>query len=225
MKRPSHLIVCLVAMCAVTGLLAGCESDSVAPKDNLPALTEEDAAGQAAVIAMAIHQIGPAALELGAKSAPEKFDFPPGGNVQGTVETVFTCEGSPCDPGTADFGRAYTPSGTAVTLDLIPEDDQPPLMRLTFDLSGVIDQGTDTAVVTGSGTFTSDGYAALWTLNDVLFAATGFPGDGTVEFTSGDHTVVVYFDGNAEVSIDVNDESFGTINLETGAYIPPDPTP
>ncbi len=134
-------------------LLAGCESDPVAPNEELPALTEQELAQQAALVAVGVAQVGPRLVTFNGTKAYNKVDgvypytFPEGSNATGSVVLEYLSggpNGSHVVWDLADYGKLYTLPGDSVTVS-VDLGDFEPIYSVTFDLYGPIDRAADTA--------------------------------------------------------------------------------
>lgn len=222
------VLILLLGVCLVWG---GCESDSVAPDDQVPALTERDAAQQAALIAVGITKVGPQILNFSGKKPRDKDDvvgvydypFPPGGDITGSVILeYFTggAEGVHCPWDEADYGLLYTPEGEMVFVAVELPGGAVPQFELIFSLYGPIDRAADTAEVAGSGTFTSVVYSNDFTIPEaapiILTAVSSYPDGGVFHFTVGAISLVVTYDGSSTAGVEVAEVLTYEIDLDTG---------
>lgn len=213
-----YLLASLVLMLGLGLWLTGCESDTVAPHDETPALTSEDVAYQAATMASAAGTILPQLVEY---SGPNKneytYTFSAPSDVSGTIYFDFRtggAEGSPAPYDTADWGRLYTATGEPVTVALGIGGG----LDLTFDITAGITRDPDTALVNGGGTFTSGDYGATFTFTDLeIIQNADYPASGTMTFVSGNYTMTVTFDGTSTAVISLNGTPTWTINLDNAS--------
>lgn len=201
-------------------LMAGCESESVTPNENLPALTEGDAASQAGFLAMAISTVGNefAGFEETAKNL-YSYTFGEESDIQGTVYFTFLAGGAdgqqaPYDQ--ADWVHGATGVGEGLT---VAAAGLSAAIAMTLDMvADPYDPVNRTATLSGAGTLTAGDYSSGWSIEGVAVSAEGFPGDGTMTFEAGEITVVVHFDGDSEASVTVDGVEIGTIDLSTGVF-------
>lgn len=196
-------LILLLGFCL---LLAGCESDSVAPNEQLPALTEKGAAQQAALVAVGISKAAPELLKFSGKKPRDKdlgiytYDFPEGGDISGSIMLEYFDGGPEGDHSTwndADYGLLYTTGGEVVSVELELEGAEP-VFGLKFDLHGDIDHPTDTAAVAGTGSFTTGASSNSFMIEDsdpvILHSVSTYPEEGGSFFYSADEfdLIVVY---------------------------------
>jgi hypothetical protein len=222
MKQLKHPILPLLVMFSVAGLLAGCESDSVAPQENLPAPSQEDVASQAGIASVVLLETSKEFLAFDGSKNVYTYEFGDEGDVTGRVTMDFRCggeppDGTPCAYDVADWGRVWTDGEDNVTFQ---NDDPPsPAIVFTVDVSGPIDQDTDSAVIGGEGTVDFAGYFTPWTITDVeVSLGENYFLGGYMEFTSGAITVVVWYDGDNLAAVTVDDILIGFIDLDDGVF-------
>ncbi len=214
----------LVLVCGL--LINGCESDSVAPHDELPQLTEKEAAQQAALVAVGIAKVGPELLKFdGPKSGGKDlgiypYTFPEGGDVTGSIVLEYFTGGA---GGThslwdaADYGLLYTPEAEVLTIAMDLGGGLVPIFELSFDLHGDINQTADTATVSGIGTFTTGDDSSDFTLTDVVLTdVSSYPTSGTMGFLVDDIDLVVTYDGSQYATVTVLGGDTYEIDLDTG---------
>lgn len=206
-------------------LLAGCESDPVAPNEELPALTEQESAQQAALVAVGVAQVGPRLVTFNGAKAYNKVDgvypytFPPGGDISGSIMLEYF-NGGPDGVHSAwdmaDYGLLYTPEGDSVTVALDLGGGVEPIFSVTFDLEGPIDREEDTATVSGAGTFSSGGFFQNFSLTDVLLDdVSSYPDGGTMVFTGGPFETTVTYDGTRYALVVITGGPAWVIDLDT----------
>jgi hypothetical protein len=216
-------LILLLGICLV---MAGCESDSVTPNDQLPALTEKGAVQQAALVAVGIAKAGPELLKFSGKKdlGIYTYTFPPGGDISGVIMLEYFTGGpggTHTDWETADYGLLYTTEGEQVTVVLDLEGVEPEF-SLTFDLEGPINQAEDSAEVFGSGNFTSGESSNDFTIDEedpiLLEELSSYPDGGTFMYVVDSISVAVVYDGDvtADVFISEAPEPGYSINLDTG---------
>lgn len=215
-----------ILVLACGALVGGCESESVAPHDELPQLTEREATQQAALVAVGISKVGPELLNFNGLKAFEKElgvytrTFPEGGDITGSIILEYF-DGGPSGLHSlwedADYGLFYTPEGERVTIEVEIPDVGTSVFALDFDLHGDIDQEADTATVSGSGNLTTGDYNPSFTItNVVLTELSSYPEGGTFEFVAGTITVMVEYDGDVTASVWINGVITYVIDLDTG---------
>lgn len=221
------VLILLLGVCLIWG---GCESDSVAPDDEVPALTERDVAQQAALVAVGISKMGPEILNFSGKKPRDKDDvvgiYPytfEGEDITGSVILeYFTggAEGVHCPWGEADYGLVYTTDDEMVSVAVELPGGAEPQFGLTFNLFGPIDRAADTAEVAGSGVFSSAVYTNDFTIPVespvILTAVSSYPDGGVIHFTVGAISLVVTYDGDITAGVEVAGVLTYEINLDTG---------
>ncbi len=215
MKRLGLLLPLLLM-----GLLAlgGCESDSVAPDDKIPALTSEDAAYQSVIVALAITEVGPQILNIGPNKDIYSQTYDGTNGVTGTVAVDFRlggADGAPAPSNTADWAHLYTVDSQGLMFEVPPSGQIYLVLNLLCDLN----QDTDTATfLSGSGgTMTAGDYSSTFTLDGLVITATGdYPSAGSIVFESGGHELTIEFDGTATALIYLGDNANWALNLDTG---------
>ncbi len=226
----------LLLACGV--LVGGCESDSVAPHDEIPELTEKEAAQQVALVAAGLAKVAPQLLLYDGTKSGDKDeegvytqDFANFDYITGTVILEYF-NGGPggfhCVWDEADYGLLYTwddpetseVDGVTVALDL--GGGVEPIFDLTFGLHGNIDQEADTATVSGEGTLLMEGLPPqpFTITNVVLTEVSEFPEGGELSFSTGSFDLVVEYDGEEVAYVTVNGVITFSINLETGVVTP-----
>lgn len=208
-------------------LLSGCESDAVAPQDETPALSQENAAYQAAMVALALVEVGPQVVNFSSSKTVYTFDFVGYEYVDGEVSIDFRlggADGTSSTPEMADYAHLWTmgEDGLSVTYDGYDGG----AMFMTADIMANINQTTDTAtILAGSGGDLIAGvYTGTYDIDGVVVGETGYPTAGTLTFTGGAHTLMVTFNGSATVPVSVDGTETWTLNLsngELGPYMPP----
>ncbi len=207
----------LMLLSAAGWLLSGCDSDTTAPNDPLPALQDEDVARQAGYMAMALSEIAPLALEYGSKADESdgnySYTFSLGNPIQGVVLLHFELAGVPSGYDVADNAAAFTAPGAPLVITAI-EGGVPWL--LAIGLESDIDQGAGAAVVDGAGTLTIGSYVAAWTLTALAVDDDGgWPASGGMSFTNEGITATVAFDGDVTATVEIGPNSW-SVNLDNG---------
>lgn len=206
----------LLALALLTAGVIGCDSDSTAPQDNAPALTEAGAATQAGQIAKAMVQLGPEMLTF-SQPAKTVYDRTFSGLIAGTVHLDFRlggADGPSATWATGTWARLYTDQGAPLVITI---GDQGGTAQLGLDINGVLNRVQDTAVINGGGTFASGPYSASFLFTDLAVAAAAdYPGGGTLTFNAGTWVVTVTFDGTNIATMAVFGHGTWDVNLDTG---------
>lgn len=221
-------VLFLPVLLLACGILAGgCESDSVTPDDELPQVTEEEAAQQAALVAVGIAKVGPKLLSFNGLKALEKdlgvylYEFPVGGDISGSIVLEYFSDGIHSHWDDADYGLLYTPEGEMVIVELEIEGLSTVVFELAFALQGDIDQDTDTATVSGIGTMDTGDLHSDFDFTDlILTEISAYPDGGTMDFVAGAISLEVEYDGEDMASVSVNGVITYHINLDTGVVTP-----
>ncbi len=219
-----------LVLLACSLMVIGCESDSVAPDDDPPALTEMEVAQQSGLVAAGISKVGPELLKFsGPKAAPAEegvyfYEFPPGGDITGTINLEYF-SGGPPPAGThshwdnADYGFLKTPDGTMVeaVVDLTAEVEL--AIGMTFDMHGDIDQTADTATVSGGGTITLGSFTNDFTITEtdpvVLSGISDYPQGGEFMYSADGIDLLVVYDGDHTADVVIGDIVSYKIDLDT----------
>ena len=216
MKKRIAPIAALLAtaLLAMALFAAGCSSNTTAPQDPAPALTEQGAATQAGAVAFAIAQVGPEIVRFtGTAKADYSHTF--AGDVAGTVYLNYRTggpTGTPATPGTGDWARLYTAVGAPLVATVGTGS-----VTLGLDITAVITQGTSSAVLGGGGTFHSGVHTALFTFTNLAVTEVGnYPTGGSMTFTAPLFAMTVTFDGTNIAVIDVTGHGQWSLNLDTG---------
>lgn len=222
MNNKKTFLIAGLALLATGLLLAGCESDAVAPQDEAPALTQENAAYQSAMVALAITEIGPQFLNFTPVKTVYNYNFVGYEYVAGAVSIDYLlggANGSDSTPSEADYAHLWT-LGDGLTLTY--EGSAESAIILTADLMADIDQmgGTATILSGSQGTLMSGAYNGSFTITGVGVGGSGYPTAGNVTFIGGAHTLGVTFNGTNTVPVDANGVTIYTLNLDTGDLTP-----
>jgi len=222
----------LAALLLLAGglLLNGCESDATAPRENLPPPTAQEAAQQAALVAVSAAKVGPKLVTFNGTVLAEKelgvypYTFPEGGNITGSIMLEFFT-GGPTGThsawGDADYGLLYSPGEEMVTASVDLGGGVGPIFGVSFDLHGDINQAQDTATVSGTGTFVTGDISDDFSLTNVVVQAlSGYPEGGSLTLKAGSHEVVVTYDGSSTAGVAVNAVAMFTVDLDTGILSP-----
>lgn len=206
----------LLALALLAAAVIGCDSDSTAPQDGTPALTEEGAATQAGQVAMAMAQVGPEVLNF-VGPAKTVYSRTFSGLIAGTVSLDFRmggADGPSATWATGTWARLYTDASAPLVITI---GDQGGTAHLGLDINGVLNRVQDTAVVNGGGTFTSGPYSAAFTFTDLaLAAAADYPNSGSLTFNAGSWVVTVTFNGTHIATLEVTGHGTWDVNLDTG---------
>jgi hypothetical protein len=222
----------LILLLGFVLLAGGCESDAVAPQDQIPPPTEREAAQQAALVAAGIANAGPLILTYNGKLdlGVYPYTFPPGGDISGSVVLAYFdggAEGVPSHWNDADYGRMWSVDdpetdaveGVSIALEL-PGGLQP-LFAVTFTLQGPIDRTADTAELFGDGTLSMGGSPTGWTITEadpvLISSLSNWPTGGLVTFVAGAIVLNVVYDGDHTANVYVGDaeDPTYTIDLDT----------
>ncbi len=214
-KRIDPIAAMLAAMLLALGLLAGgCESDATAPQET-PALSEQGAATQAGLVAMAIVQVGPDMINF---SEPTKqvYSRTFAGDISGTVYLDFRvgANGVPATWAVGNWVRMYTGEASPLVIAI---GDAGGTAQVGLDVNAALNRVDSSAVVGGGGTFTTGPYSATFTFTDLAIAsAAGYPTGGSMTFTGAGYTITVTFDGTNIATITVSGLGTWYVNLDTG---------
>lgn len=212
-----HLLS-LLSLLALVGLLTGCESDAIAPDEQLSALDNDDVAAQSGTMASAMTGVF---LRIWNPQSSEKdngeyaFTWTTG-DILGTVYSEFrTAEGGDLvDHDQAAWVRVYTADGAPLTIAVF-EGAIPWLFG--FDVAADIDQAGGAATLDGGGTLVVDEYLAEFTFIGVVVEnGEDYPAAGVMEFTNDGVTATVTYDGDNLVTVTSGGESW-IVDLEDGA--------
>jgi len=205
----------LLAVLALAGLLAGCESDSVAPHDPLPELDEGDAATQTGVVAYALTNIAPYLNERDSTKEVRTNTFNGEHGLTGQVLTDFRDgpDGAPAPAGSAAWARLYTEAPVVWATGLGGET------AFSLDIMATLARDPDTAtILAGSnGGFVSGDYATSFEMDGIVVHSGGdYPTAGSLTVNSGDHVAVATFNGTNMVTVIVDSMMTYIVNLDTG---------
>lgn len=212
-RRALALLPLLLAALLVSG---GCESDATAPQDPTPALTEEDAATQAGLVAMAVVQVGPEVVNF-SEPGKQVYSRTFAGDIAGTVFLDFrmgSADGAPATWVLGTWARMYTGAGDPLVIAI---GNAGGTAELGLDINAALNRVADTAVVGGGGTFSSGPYSATFSFTDLAIEASGsYPTGGSMTFTGGGFTMTVSFDSTNTATITITDHGTWYVNLDTG---------
>jgi len=219
-NRKLYLLTVLALMLGASLWLTGCESDPVAPHDQLPALNSEDVAYQAAAVGAAASRVLPQIVDFSGTDKTEyTYTFPTeGSQVNGSVYFDFR-NGGP-DGASADYDVAtWCRMFTETDAPLVFAVGAGGTVELDFNIFADIVQATHTAtLLAGSvGTFTGGDYVATFAFDGVVVTAgENYPSGGAMTFVSGGYELVVTFDGDNTATISLDGEDTWIVNLEDG---------
>jgi len=139
-----------------------------------------------------------------------------GDMLSGEVTLEFRREGLPvaydADP---DWVRMFTGSGQSIRVT-IPGSDIPLVILCDF----VADPLTaSSAVINGTGSLAAGHYFHPFELTDVTVGLTGYPGGGTLVFTTDDYVVTVAYSGGETAALTVGEIVF-LVDLPSGELLP-----
>ena len=218
MKSQTTRTVAILAALALLGVLAGCESDAVAPQDELPTVTARGAATQAGIVAAAVTEAGQKLVQtIGIDKDVVEEPITGQGGVVGSVFLDFRTgpDGAPATPAAATWARLYTEAGSPLTYTN-PVGGS--VTTFALDLMADLDRPGDTAkVLQGSGgVMTSVDNVVEFAMTGVIEGSVGYPADGTLDVTSADHFAQVTFNGTNEATMMVDHARTFIVNLDTG---------
>ena len=212
---------------AVAGLvlLGGCSNDPVTPQDEQPALSADDVATQAGLMAMAAGIIAPQTIDFAGKSDKDSYQYPFTGDVVGVVFLDYYTGGA---------GGTSAPWSTADYVELYTADDAPLVAAvgasgfegtvvLGFALNADLDRDStpDMATINGGGTFASGGYGATFAFtNLVVVQGNSYPDSGSMAFTAAGFVATVTFNGNSTALMAVSNGTSWIVNLASGEISP-----
>lgn len=201
--------------------MTGCESDPVAPHDELPALTPEGAAQQAGVMASGLAQTSPQ-LFYTLKNA-YTYSFVGIDAIDGTVYLEFrdggeegTLEG--IAPNAADWGWIYTAADEPLDFMIEVVAGSPGHVYLSFDIKGDIDQPTHTAtLLEGSGgSYVAGEYTGTFDFSGVVVTQGADSPTGTMTVQTNDYVVTVVYDGDSTALLTIADVGSWLVDLDDG---------
>lgn len=218
MKTDSRRILSALTVLALLGLVAGCESEAVAPQDQLPPLTAQDTAYQTGLVAAAITRIGPRLMQA-TNPAKQVVDVTWAGEhgLTGTGHIDYRSgpDGAPAAGSEATWARLHTDAGEPIVCTVPGLGGQ---TRFDLDIMANLDQEVDQAtILSGSGgTMTSGGYVVTFALAGLVVGSGGYPLGGGLTTTAGGHTAEVRFNGTNTVTMIVDGSATYAIDLDTG---------
>lgn len=210
-------------------LVTGCDSDSVAPQDQTPEMTEESAANQAALVALAMAEVSPQLVNFTPSKTVYTYDFAGYDFVTGSVQIDYRlggAEGASSTPGEADWAHLWTVGENGLVLSSPELEGLESATYFTADITADIDQMAETAtILAGSGGHIISGVIdSTYEVAGLVVGGTGYPSGGTLTFIGGGHTIVVAFDGTVNAQISLDGATQWVVNLDTGVvsdYMPP----
>ena len=223
-NRKKTLMTGLALLGALTAfgfLLAGCDSDSVAPQDERPTLTQDDAGNQAACVATALASVAPQIVHFnGITKDDYSYEFTGTEGIIGTVNLEYWTGGVDGDPATFDVGdyaHLWTPEPEGLEMIESVGDLEITVFALTFDIEAEVVQVTDTATILAgsSGTFTSGENVSTFTITDlVVTESSDYPSSGSMNFSAGDFDMVISFDGSNIATIAIDGVGVWEVDLD-----------
>jgi hypothetical protein len=212
---------------AVAGLvlLGGCSNDPVAPQDEQPALSADDVATQAGLMAMAAGIVAPQTIDFAGKADKDSYQYPFTGDVVGVVFLDYYTGGA---------GGTSAPWDTADYVELYTADDAPLVASVgvsgfegTIGLGFVLNADLDRvstpnmATINGGGTFDSGGYGATFIFSNlVVVQGNSYPGSGLMIFSAGGFVGTVTFNGSSTAMLAMSDGTSWTVDLASGEISP-----
>jgi hypothetical protein len=203
-------------------VVSGCGSDSTAPKDELPPISQQAAAEQAGYFASAVAQ----AYDIYQDALHGKevivHDFTTG-DASGTFTMDFRSGGpggTASASGSADYIHIYTDTDQDVRITQAGLTI--PLVIATFDVEVYPYDATppESGTVNGAGTLVSGAYTSTFTIGGVFLNVSSYPPSGTLTYSAGGHDVTVEFDGSRFATLTVGAEMW-LVNLDTGELVAP----
>ncbi len=224
MNSSKYLRLVALALLLGAGLwLAGCESDTVAPHEDAPALTSEDVAYQTAAMGSSVGHVLPQLVEFSDTNKDEySYTFPASSDITGTVYFDFRtggADGTPATSDVADWGRLFTAEGEELSFEVGLGGS----VELKFSVVADITRDPDTAtlLVGSGGTFTAGDYGAVFSFADLVVVRDGdYPASGSMTFVSGDYSMTLTFDGTNIAVITFNEVVSWTVDLDDGTITP-----
>jgi hypothetical protein len=223
MLKTTRILGSLALLAAgVLLVMAGCESDSTAPKDEVPPISQQAAAQQAGYFASAVAQAYGIYQDALHGKEVIVHDFATG-DASGSFTMDFRtggAGGTPSPSALADYIHIYTDTEQDVRIT------QPgltiPLAIATFDV--VVDPYDATApesgTLNGGGRLVSGAYTSTFTVEDLFLNSSTYPPSGALIYTAGDHEVTVEFDGSQFATLTVGSMIY-LVNLDTGELMAP----
>ena len=214
----------MFAALLILGSLAGCDSDSTTPQDEIPPPSEANAvfvAGHLAAYVADVYDVFQNALKSAGDKEVSTETFTAGG-VSGTYTLDFrAADGLTQAPsGSAGWVRAFTSEGQQIEVRNDPGDDVP-LAICTFDATAFPydpTPGAETGTVNGGGSIHAGLYTTEFTVEDVELTMADYPPAGAITYTAGDHHVAVQFDGTRYGALTVGEDHY-TVDLDTGETV------
>jgi hypothetical protein len=242
MKRMTNLWCALPLFLIAGGLaiLVGCESETTAPNENPPPLSQEAVAEQAAAFTAIVVDLLDELLVPGGKElVPENINLE---NVTGQVTMDYRCgwpdspteEGCFGDTPATNYVRIFTadtaepPFDPPQRIDVWQDVVGDPLVIATIKGSlEVFPYNNDSppyhGTVNGSGTVVSGTYISTWEVVGVDFTVGNYPCAGDVIYTSVPTVATVTFDpACGQFATLTVGEDFYRVDLDTGELLPPE---
>jgi len=218
MTKHTKRYLALAAAAALLGVLAGCSSDATAPQDQIPPPSAKDAAAQAGMVAFGVAQFGTRLMDPSSPAkAVQTITWNGQLGLEGSVyiDYRFGAEGDSAPSNEATWAHLSTEDGAPVVYTVPGLGGQ---TTFALDIRADLDQQADQAtILEGSGgTMVSGEYTVSFTMAGVIVGSAGFPQQGGMTITSGDHTADVTFNGSNMVTMIVDHVTTYFINLATG---------
>jgi len=220
MNKKLTLLAVLALMLGLGLFMTGCESDSVAPNEEPPTLSDDEVAGQAAAMASAAAQVLPQIVEYSPTNKDlYSYDFSGQNAVTGTVWFDFRtggADGTSATYSTGDYCHMYTADGEAIVFEVGVGGE----IEVTVSVMASIVQATDTATLLegSAGTFTAGAYNATFSFAGVVVTAgQNYPSGGTMTFVSGGRTLTVTFDGDNTAVVTLEGGGSWVLDLDDGS--------
>jgi hypothetical protein len=207
--------IILPALLGLWFLTAGCGSDTTAPRDKLPGVTEEAATTQAGYVANALSELHGAWLTAMASKATEYHSFTQG-DVSGSFTLDYFLDG--VDSSKEDANEAHVYTNAAQNEDVVVDDGSGnELITATFDVDVTsYDDGPPAeGTVDGGGNIKAGNYNTSFTIEGVELEDGSYPPSGTMTYTAGSHDVTVTFSGTRYAELTVGTDAT-CVDLDTG---------
>lgn len=198
MKRFSPILLLLVLGAAGVFALGGCGDDDGVTPNEQPEITAEDAAGQAAFVAVSLMEV---LDELASKVVPS---------------VRYVAEDCVYGSYWKDSDHVWTDAENYLTLDFDCNgvQDEENNGEVTFDIVKLVDMAN------GDGTLVIGSVEITFVLANVELDPGNFPVGGTLTVSTGGHTAVVQFYANHTADVTVDGGQTWNINLSNGDITP-----
>lgn len=206
---------------ALAACVAGCESDPVAPQDELPAVTAEGSAATSAAIAKIMVEVGPIILDPSKAVVDVDLDDPLDDyeDLSGTFHIDYRDgpDGAPAEPGDALWAHGYTDDGSPVVVDFGDYGGQ---SEFEFDVTADITRGTPDSVeiLDGSGgTMVSGERNTTFTASGLVIDGGDYPASGTVTVDPADGPESTVTFNGTDKALAFVDGTYYEVDLDDGS--------